>query len=666
MALNDLLLSNRSIYLSLSYQERSIGLLEIVKDFISYLNAPCYYFNLSQKSFTKLGKGNSERLEIKKAPLIDDDIRSAIATLQQDLKIPVLPRDLNEFEKIIAVLKSVYSAEDSGIYILENIDNLISNPRIDVYEKEKIKTWLINITQKFQHTKPGESNFFLILLGTSEINQWELQNIIPQVRLPFVAPEEISTILKYKFNQLKLADNAKSNLIAKAGGILSGLTKPEIEYGINLISNSLEIEPSLETYLTGLLNYKIEKLKDLGLEFLPPPEFAEVGGMDLLKLAIQDLQNEFAPQARRDRIPLPKGWIMGGIPGVGKSFLAKCMAQKLRLPLIYVAIDKVLSKGGVYLANLLRQIEASSPNICYFDEFDKLFPPEPTAQSEEIKGVLLTWLQEKKGQTFVLATLNRLDRLPPEMCRAGRFDRLFYLGFPQPIERIEITKLHLKHYDNRFAENFDFEENEWRLFLNETVKFTGAELANVVQKTIRHKYRQKMESQKTSLLKIEAQERKILALFDESIGEESLLWNNETEDILNIGEKVKCNPEILIGATEAELENLLQEIKNLREEYQEQLETKLEIDFETLFQFAHDEKSLFERNPEGVLAIENRAREICEPVSSKDTSGWIPDDYTFWPDKPPEPIQEEIINDNQTDSVIGTEVEELEDSDYGF
>ena len=103
-----------------------------------------------------------------------------------------------------------------------------------------------------------------------------------------------------------------------------------------------------------------------------------------------------------------------------------------------VDIAAVMSGGATYLKRTLERVEACAPVVLYFDELDKLFFTNTNdgsgINSTEILGTLLTWLQDKKTAVFVVATLNRLDTLPPELTRMGRFDEIFYVGFPQAYE----------------------------------------------------------------------------------------------------------------------------------------------------------------------------------------------------------------------------------------
>ena len=222
-------------------------------------------------------------------------------------------------------------------------------------------------------------------------------------------------------------------------------------------------------------------------------------------------------------------------------------------PLVGVDTAAVIVGGASYLKSLLSRVEACAPVVLYFDEFDKLFAASDqlgeTIGSRQILGTLLTWLQDKTSAVFVIATLNRLDALPPELTRVGRFDEIFYVGFPQGIERKEILMMHLARFDVRYKSNDVLTEKEWRIILNQTVNCTGAELALMVEKAARTLFHQGREM---------------------SIGLAELL----TQRSLMV--------------------------------------------------------PLFVRDPDRILAMENRAKYICQPASSPDTSVFAPVITSFW------------------------------------
>jgi SpoVK/Ycf46/Vps4 family AAA+-type ATPase len=144
-----------------------------------------------------------------------------------------------------------------------------------------------------------------------------------------------------------------------------------------------------------------------------------------------------------------------------------------------------------------KRIEAASPCVCYFDEFDKFFMANNTSsedsETKQILGVLLTWLQEKQSPTFVIATLNRLDALPPELTRAGRFDKIFYVGFPQAIERKQIFQLHGSKYDQRYKDDSALNYQQWQVLLGKTQNCTGAEIRAIVETAVKKCFHQGRE-----------------------------------------------------------------------------------------------------------------------------------------------------------------------------
>ena len=642
--INEILIANKAIYLSISLQERTLGLDSVVKPWSSLfgLNTDIFFYNLTQQNFINLNE-NGDTTNV----IIKDSNDREIIPLAQD------------FSNILRIFAQAYQSNKPGIYIIENIDIFLSSDKLSVFEYEHLKSWVIKLHHKFRN----QDDFYLVLLGTEHLD-WELNDIIPRVGLPFLTIDEIQSYLTETFAKLKVKDSQKTHLIKKGSHILLGLTRPEVEWGINNITNSLEDNKTVEDYLNRLLIYKQDKLKNLGLEFLPPPSIGQIGGMDILKDALEQLAGEFAPEARIDKIPLPKGWILAGVSGAGKSFTAKVMAQTLRVPMIYAPIDTIKSKGAAYLAWILKQVEAAAPNLVYFDEFDKLFSAEPDLNTTAILGVLLTWLQEKQTQSFALATLNRLDALPPELTRPGRFDNVFYVGFPQPNERQEIYKLHIRKYDYRFKAGFDFTLEQWRNLIIKTIRFTGAEIATIVEKTIRKKYRYKQQQKQKVIEQIEARKEQILNWIDLKHQEEIVYAS--TEDLASeIKKAINCKPEIIIDP-EHQIEAELAKIAQLQVELKQCIEQKLEIDYDTLYDCTCKEISLFKRDPEGVLAMENRARKGATPVSSQDESGLIPNDGTFWP--APEPVEKLIdvipLPNNRQD--VHTEEDEIDEAEYSL
>ena len=365
--------------------------------------------------------------------------------------------------------------QERGLFVIENLSGLYS--KLDGLSQEKLATILLDILDNFKQT----THKYLILVNFQDLTLPDyLEALIPNINYPLPNADDIAQLLS------AITPNPDLTLINS----VSGLSETEIELGLKLVAGITDIDE----IKIKLLDYKKSRLKPLGLEFIANPDVGDFGGMERLKKAIDYVAIDYSESARKLNIPYPKGWLLAGPPGTGKTFCAKVCATKLGFPLISVGVDVVKSKGAGYLKRLLQRIEMASPALCYFDEFDKFFDPDTAVSggggtSKETLGVLLTWLQEKQTQTFVIATLNRLDALPPELTRAGRFDKIWYVGFPQAVERKEIFQLHASRFDPRYkSEHGPLSLKQWKQVLNETNYCTGAEIRAIVEMSAKQRF----------------------------------------------------------------------------------------------------------------------------------------------------------------------------------
>ena len=161
----------------------------------------------------------------------------------------------------------------------------------------------------------------------------------------------------------------------------------------------------------------------------------------------------FHPAARRFGLPVPKGLLLLGVQGCGKSLAAKAVARYWRMPLLRLDMGRLFgSLVGASEENVRRSIhlaESIAPAILWIDEIDKGFSglrssgDSDSGTTSRVFGTLITWLQEKKAPVFVIATANNVEQLPPELLRQGRFDEIFFVDLPNPEERAEIFRIHL-------------------------------------------------------------------------------------------------------------------------------------------------------------------------------------------------------------------------------
>ena len=371
-------------------------------------------------------------------------------------------------------------SEETGIFVFENLSSLL---KIDY---PQIISQLINI---FFDLKNSNQLKYLIILSTDDVElPQSLSNLIPSISYPLPNHEEITNLIEEFLCESPEKLNKEALVSACAG-----LTKEEIRNGLNIALNPCS-QLNYDNFAQHLLEYKINRFRSNNLNFIAKPNVPNFGGLDLLRKYIENVKYDFFPQARTANIPLPKGCLLIGPPGTGKTLSANVIAKILNFPLISVDTALIIADGAIYLKRLLERVEACAPVVMYFDEFDKLFAASNESgediSSRQILGTLLTWLQDKTSAVFVVATLNRLDALPPELTRVGRFDEIFYVGFPQAIERQEILMMHLASFDKRYKNDDVLTEKEWRIVLNKTVNCTGAELAQMVQKAARTKFHQ--------------------------------------------------------------------------------------------------------------------------------------------------------------------------------
>lgn len=457
-------------------------------------------------------------------------------------------------ERAANAIAFICDYNDTGLFILENIPELIAS-QANAPEQEELIAHLTNTACSLLN----QDDKFMVILDIHEIGLPEtLRSLIPSLTYPLPDGSEISHLIS------SLNPSLSTTTIAQLELTLAGLTVEEIKTGFRRITQT-------DDPATILLDYKIERLKALGLDFIPKPTIGEFGGLDRIKTSIEQVRVEFMEVARRYQIPYPKGWLLAGVPGTGKTFCSQICAAKLGFPLISVGADVVKGGGAAFLKRLLTRIEACSPCVCFFDEFDKFFAADSASgedkQSKQILGILLTWLQEMRSPTFVIATLNRLDALPPELTRAGRFDKIFYVGFPQANERKEIFQLHASRFDPRFQsdETCPLTYSDWMILLGKTQNCTGAEIRAIVE-----------------------------------------------------------------GAAREVFHRLYQDIGSDLE-YHDSL-PPIELSLEQLLHSRSEITSLFSRDPERVLAMENRAKYVAVEASSPDTSSFAPPLTSYWGD----------------------------------
>jgi hypothetical protein len=222
-----------------------------------------------------------------------------------------------------------------------------------------------------------------------------------------------------------------------------------------------------------------EKLALLGLEHEPPPDLDDVAGLDNLMSQLPRIKVGFSPAAIAAGLKYPKGFLIAGVPGTGKTLAARVIASKLALPMLSLGVDLGCDRGVEPLKLMLAGAEACSPCILYIDELDKFFSQ---ATQRQVLGYLLKWLNDRTTPVFCIATLNRLDDVPPELLRAGRWNEIYSVTMPDRNQLVALFKLLLGRRDKRYLEPDFIASADWQLLADAAVNCVGAEVAEIVDR----------------------------------------------------------------------------------------------------------------------------------------------------------------------------------------
>jgi SpoVK/Ycf46/Vps4 family AAA+-type ATPase len=227
------------------------------------------------------------------------------------------------------------------------------------------------------------------------------------------------------------------------------------------------------------------------LEFIHTPiQIGDVGGLENLKRWLAKRKNAWLDAAARYGLPAPRGILLTGVPGCGKSLVAKAIGSAWQLPLLRLDPGRIY--GGLMgsseenIRKVIKITEAIAPCILWIDEIEKGFSTgsgnADSGTSKRVFGSFLTWLQEKTASVFVIATANDISGLPPEMMRKGRFDEIFFVDLPNRIERQTILALHLKKRlkDPAVIGEFRLDAPTMARLVDAMEGFNGAEIEQVV------------------------------------------------------------------------------------------------------------------------------------------------------------------------------------------
>ena len=353
-----------------------------------------------------------------------------------------------------AAIEWVIRQRDSGIYIFKDLHPFKDSPAVTRCLRDAI------VPLK------GSGKTIVLMSPVQEVPV-ELEKEVVVLDFPLPTMAELDEVLSHHLNHNPRDTTALQDRERLLKAAL-GLTRDEAEkvyrkarvMAGRLTADEVDI----------VLSEKRQLIRRNGiLEFMDVDEtINSVGGLEELKHWLTQRSDAFTERARDYGLPQPKGMLILGVPGCGKSLIAKTTSRLWGLPLLRLDLGRVydgsmVGRSEANLRNALKTAESISPAILFIDEIDKAFAggagssDSDGGTSSRLFGTFLTWMQENTSPVFVMATANRVERLPSEFLRKGRFDEIFFVDLPNAEERKDIFRIHLKKRRSDI-ERFDLDQ----------------------------------------------------------------------------------------------------------------------------------------------------------------------------------------------------------------
>lgn len=368
------------------------------------------------------------------------------------------------------------------------------------------------------HTAKTKSKV-LIILGCRLILPRELERELTVIEFSLPGREELVLTLNGIIESAKLPQIPEAEQ-ESALNAARGLTTIEAENAF-----ALSVVEAKGVVSQVIAREKSQVVKKSGLlEIIQSQESLEnVGGLEALKAWLVKRKNAFSQRAREYGLPSPKGLLIIGIPGTGKSLTAKATAKVFGVPLLRLDVGRLFASLVGQSENNLRSViqtaEAIAPCVLWIDEIEKGFSGTKSSgnsdggTSARVFGSFISWMQEKTALVFVVATANDVSQLPPEMLRKGRFDEIFFIDLPNDKERTEIWKIQISRY-LRNPDNYDCDQ-----LAKTTEGLTGSEIEEVFVESLYEAFAENQEPNDLSIARVLSDFVPLSALMAEKISE---------------------------------------------------------------------------------------------------------------------------------------------------
>lgn len=393
---------------------------------------------------------------------------------------------------------------DERIFLVKNAAEYLADP--------KVQYWLQVFASKYERGD-YDREMTLILVSPQPVSTLpqEIEKFVTVVEVPAPTEEEIENLIKSELpisNQFFRQEKQLQSGLARA---MMGLQLFEVEQ----IIRSIQVRTGgrlTEKCLIYALEEKKTIVKKSGIIEVVDTNvsFEQVGGLQVLREDLKQKATVFKHlnDVQQLKFPLPKGVLILGMPGCGKSLIAKSIAKLFGVSLLRLDVNRLMGQyvgqSEENLRKALKTAEAAHPCVLWIDEIEKAFAGVNSGNSGNdiimrLMGHFLTWMQERKTAVYVVATAN--DALRPELMRKGRFDEVYFVDFPNEEERIDILKKKIENYRNTMVgqkKMFDFSEidNQIEKIAHQMSGekngkgkgFSGAEIESVVNLVMEKKY----------------------------------------------------------------------------------------------------------------------------------------------------------------------------------
>ena len=437
-------------------------------------------------------------------------------------RYPVLSIDTIEEDRVEYIIrKSIKTNLNRSIYSWDFIDGYTSNPNNEGFGKRN-PLQALELVERLNSETPAifllkDFHRFLndlsvsrklrnisrilklqpktiIIVGSEVKIPKELQDLITTLQFQLPLEEEIREELNRLVSSLNL--QVDSQLFETLIRACQGLSLERIR---RVLSKIIATYKTInENSIQILLNEKKQIISQTEiLEYSSVTEKIDnLGGLDNLKDWLKKRKTAFSIQASNYGLPTPRGLLLIGIQGTGKSLAAKAIANDWQLPLLKLDVGKLF--GGIIgesesrLRQMITLAETISPCILWIDEIDKAFSATESkgdnGTSNRVLATFTSWLSEKTHPVFVISTANNIDLLPLEIIRKGRFDEIFFLDLPKEEEREEIFKIHLQEFRPNSWQSFEYSK-----LAKSSEAFSGAEIRQTIIEAMYHAFYEKRE-----------------------------------------------------------------------------------------------------------------------------------------------------------------------------